>query len=251
MSHWNASLYDKKHSFVSHYGEGLVSVLNPQKGEHILDLGCGTGDLAYEIAKSGASVTGIDAAESMIEVAKEKFPQLDFSVADARSFSFDKQFDAVFSNAAIHWMKNHQEVVQNCYDALLPAGRFVAELGGANNVQSIVNAIKEASERLSIFYDASLFPWTFPTKEEMKEHLTNAGFHDIRLTHYERSTPLAGDDGLRNWLEMFSKTMFKALSSSEKSALYDECERILRPRLYQDNQWIADYWRLRFIAKKD
>lgn len=250
MTNWNATLYDNKHKFVSNFGESLVSLLHPQKGEHILDVGCGTGDLSYDISKSGATVTGIDAAESMIEAAKEKFPNIHFCTQDGEQFSFDPQFHAVFSNAAIHWMKNQQQVVQNCYDVLLPGGRFVAELGGAHNIQSIVSAIKEASNRLSIPYDATLFPWVFPTKEEMAEHLINVGFDIITIEHYERPTPLVGEDGIRNWLEMFSNNMFKSLQNDEKEAIYSECERILRPQLYKENGWIADYWRIRFIAKK-
>lgn len=250
MTNWNATLYDNKHKFVSDFGEDLVSYLNPQKGEYILDLGCGTGDLAHDISKSGATVTGIDAAESMINAAKEKYPNIHFSLQDAESFSFKPQFHAVFSNATIHWIHNQQKVVQNCYDVLLPNGRFVAELGGVNNIQSIVNAVKEASNNLSIQYDTTEFPWVFPTKEEMSEHLINAGFNIITIEHYERPTHLVGEDGIRNWLEMFSNNMFKNLTNDEKEAIYSECERILRPKLYKENGWTADYWRLRFIAQK-
>lgn len=250
LTNWNAALYDNKHKFVSNFGENLISFLNPQKGEYILDVGCGTGDLAHDISESGATVTGIDAAESMINAAKEKYPHIHFSVQDGEKFSYEPQFHAVFSNAAIHWIQNQQKVVQNCYDALLPNGRFVAELGGANNIQSIVNAVKEASNNLSIQYDTTLFPWVFPTKEEMAAHLNNAGFNIITIEHYERPTHLVGEDGIQNWLEMFSNNMFKNLSIDEKEAIYSECERILRPKLYKENGWIADYWRLRFIAQK-
>ncbi|MEO4052318.1 methyltransferase domain-containing protein [Solibacillus sp. CAU 1738] len=250
MTQWNATLYDEKHNFVSTFGESLVTLLKPQQGEKVLDVGCGTGDLANDIAKSGATVTGIDAAGSMIEIAKEKYPTIAFSVQDGESFSFPAQFDAVFSNAAIHWMKNQQAVIQNCYDALLPGGRFVAELGGAKNIQSIINAIQGAAERLAIPYKQELFPWVFPTKKEMTELLENAGFEIIAIDHYERPTPLIGEDGIRNWLDMFSNNMLNNLSSEEKEALYTECENILRPRLYKDNTWIADYWRIRFIAIK-
>lgn len=250
MTHWNAVLYDNKHKFVSNFGGDLISILHPQKGEHILDVGCGTGDLAHDISKSGAIVTGIDAAQSMIEAAKEKYPTIHFSVQDGEQFSFDRPFHAVFSNAAIHWMKNQQKVVQNCYDALLPNGRFVAELGGANNIQSITDAVKEASNCLSIPYDVSLFPWIFPSKEEMTDHLIHAGFNILAIEHYERPTPLVGEDGIRNWLKMFSNNMFKNLTLDEKEAIYNECERILRPTLYKENGWTADYWRLRFIAQK-
>lgn len=250
MTHWNANLYDEKHRFVSNFGESLVTLLQPQKGEEILDVGCGTGDLANEIASFGAIVTGIDAATTMIQAAKEKYPALTFSVQDGESFSFPTQFNAIFSNAAIHWMKNQQAVIQNCYDALLPGGRFVAELGGAQNIQSIINAIHEASLKLNIPYELELFPWVFPTKDEMTAILENAGFDIIKIDHYARPTPLIGEDGIRNWLEMFTNNMFKKLTKAEKEALYTECENVLRPHLYTDHTWIADYWRIRFVAIK-
>lgn len=250
MTKWNADLYDQKHQFVSNFGESLVSILQPKNGEHILDVGCGTGDLAFEIAKSGATVTGIDASTSMIEKAAEKYPNCTFKVADGQHFSFPSAFDAVFSNAAIHWMKNQQQVVHNCYAALRDGGRFVAELGGAKNIQSIVDAIQEASILLNIPYKADQFPWVFPTKEEMTNMLTTAGFHVVAIEHYERPTPLVGEDGIRNWLIMFSNNLLKHLTDTEKEALYTKCEEILRPQLYQDGTWIADYWRLRFIAVK-
>lgn len=250
MTHWNATLYDEKHRFVSKFGESLVSLLQPLQGEKILDVGCGTGDLANEIASFGATVTGIDAAQTMINVAKEKYPSVIFSVEDGENFSFPEQFNAIFSNAAIHWMKNQQGVIQNCYHALLPGGRFVAELGGAQNIQSLIYAIQEASERLNIPYDQTQFPWVFPTKEEMTTLLENVGFKIVMIEHYERPTPLNGEDGIRNWLEMFSHNMLKQLTTDNKETLYSECEKILRPQLYKNNTWIADYWRIRFVAIK-
>lgn len=250
LTEWNPVLYDEKHNFVSNFGGSLVSLLNPQDGERILDVGCGTGDIANDIARSGAIVTGIDASQSMIRAAEGKYPSVNFSVQNGETFSFDAQFNAVFSNAAIHWMKHQQKVVQNCYNALLPGGRFVAELGGEGNIQSIVEAIKLASKRLDIPYDHSKFPWTFPTQEEMTDYLTHTGFEIIEIVHYERPTPLDGDDGIRNWLEMFSNNMFDRLTHDEKEDIYTECETILRPQIYQDGRWIVDYWRMRFIAKR-
>lgn len=250
MTEWNPVLYDNKHKFVSNFGESLIALLNPQTGERILDVGCGTGDLANDISKSGAIVSGIDAAESMIIAAKDKYPHIDFSIQDSENLSFEAQFNAVFSNAAIHWMKDQQKVVDGCYNALMPGGRFVVELGGAKNIQSIVDAIKLASKRLDISYDPSKFPWVFPTQEEMENHLTHAGFEVLKMEHYERPTPLDGEDGIRNWLEMFSNNLFANLTEAEIEAIHSECERILRPQIYRDNRWVVDYWRLRFVARK-
>ncbi|WP_273716800.1 class I SAM-dependent methyltransferase [Alkalihalobacillus pseudalcaliphilus] len=251
MTEWNPTLYDNKHTFVSNFGDDLVSSLKPQKGEKILDLGCGTGDLAYKISKSGAIVWGIDAAHSMIEAAKEKYPEIQFSVQDGQQLESKEHFHAVFSNAALHWMKDQQKVIQNCYNALLPHGRFIAELGGAHNIETIIHAIEEASNHLSIPYEPSLFPWVFPTKEEMEAHLLKAGFRIISIEHYNRPTPLDGEEGIHNWLKMFSNNLFIHMTNKEKEAIYKQCENILRPKLYKEKEWVADYWRLRFIAVKE
>lgn len=251
MTQWNAKLYDDKHQFVSNFGGSLVEVLAPKPGERILDVGCGTGDLANDISKFGAAVVGIDAAESMIERAKEKYPHCTFLTADGESFGdFSTPFDAVFSNAAIHWMKHQRLVVQNCYNALRPGGRFVAELGGAANIQSIVNAIQEGSKRLGIQYRPEQFPWVFPTAEEMTSHLESAGFYVAAIEHYERPTPLVGEDGLKNWLHMFSGSLLAHVPEKEMAELFSECENILRPVLYKNGTWVADYCRLRFVAVK-
>lgn len=251
MTQWNAELYDNKHGFVSNFGGSLIEVLAPKPGERILDVGCGTGDLANDISRFGASVVGIDAADSMIEKAREKYPHCTFLLADGESFGpFISPFNAIFSNAAIHWMKDQRRVVQNCYEALRPGGRFVAELGGARNIQSIVKAIQEASKKLNIPYKHQQFPWVFPTPEEMTHHLESVGFHVAAMDYYERPTPLVGEDGLRNWLDMFSTSLLAHLSEKEKADLYTECENMLRPVLYQNGTWVADYWRLRFVAVK-
>ncbi len=250
MTKWNSTLYDDKHKFVSQFGEDLISILDPQEGEHILDVGCGTGDLANELSKAGAIVTGFDSSAAMIETAKRKYPHICFQLQDGEEDRYLSQFHAVFSNAAIHWMKNQRQVVQNCYNALLPKGRFIAELGGANNVESILLALEEASKTLSIPYEKSLLPWVFPTKEEMTAHLTEAGFHVWKMSHFYRPTRLSGEEGIYNWLNMFSTSFFKHLTSEERNRLFRECERLLRSKLYKENGWVADYWRLRFVAQK-
>src|ERR1700760_4234824 len=127
---WNAELYDNKHTFVSQYGESVLELLAVKAGERILDLGCGTGDLAKQIQQSGAEVVGIDASPDMVAKAKNKFPELDLSVMDATSFHFDEPFDAVFTNATLHWIKNADAVISNVYNSLKPGGRFVGEFGG-------------------------------------------------------------------------------------------------------------------------
>lgn len=247
---WNASLYDQKHDFVSKFGGSLVEVLAPKEGERILDVGCGTGDLAFEIDSQGATVVGTDASEEMILAAKQKYPMIEFSTQDAAAMHFANEFDAVFSNAALHWMKQQDKVIQNIYSALKPNGRFVAEMGGHGNISSIVGALKQSMEALNYPYNEEFFPWYFPTIEEYQTLLENAGFTVETIYLYERPTPLQGEDGLRNWLKMFSFNILQQLTDDEKDQVYAKCEALLKPNYYNDNKWIADYWRLRFVAYK-
>jgi len=143
-NNWNASLYDQKHSFVSEYGKSLIPLLEPQAGESILDIGCGTGHLTKAIAEADAHVVGIDSSASMIETARTTYPDLKFLVADARNFSFPTPFDAVFSNAALHWIPEAEEVVRSIAAALKPGGRFVAEFGGKGNIATIISAFQQS-----------------------------------------------------------------------------------------------------------
>ncbi|MEK4425108.1 methyltransferase domain-containing protein [Solibacillus sp. FSL K6-1523] len=247
---WNAHLYDQKHDFVSKFGESLVEVLAPQENEWILDVGCGTGDLAQEIASHGAFVQGTDASQDMIRAAQQKYPTIEFSTIEAAAMHFTNQFDAVFSNAALHWMKQQNKVIQNIYNALKPNGRFVAEMGGHGNIASIVGAIKESMSTLNYAYNEDYFPWYFPTIEEYETILETVGFTIETITLYERPTTLSGEDGLRNWLKMFSHNILQDLIDFEKEQVYTKCEEILKPAYYQNDEWIADYCRLRFVATK-
>src|SRR5690606_35646411 len=144
---WQAELYDKKLDFVSEYGKGVVEVLSPKQGEHILDLGCGTGELAAQISEAGASVIGIDLSNEMIQAAQKKYSDIQFSVGDAENFKLQTQVDAVFSNAALHWMKRPERVIRCVWDALKPGGRFVAEFGGQGNVEEVVAATSVVLKR--------------------------------------------------------------------------------------------------------
>ncbi len=134
---WNAREYDAKHAFVYEKAKGLVNLLAPKSGERILDLGCGTGVLTSEIAATGAKVFGIDRSPEMVAQAKSKFPALRFEVVDATKMEFDGEFDAIFSNAVLHWIPEAEKVVRGIAQALKPGGRFVAEFGGKGNIQTL------------------------------------------------------------------------------------------------------------------
>lgn len=250
MSKWNAELYDQKHQFVSKYGENLVTILAPKKGETILDVGCGTGDLANQIAQSGADVTGVDFAHSMIEEAQRKYPSITFDVQDASNLPYTELFDAVFSNAALHWIKTPERAVNSIYQVLKNGGRFVGEMGGFGNIQSIVDAVQQTTANLQLEYRKEQFPWYFPTVQVYTQLLQATGFHVDHIELYERPTKLDGEDGMMNWLKMFSDSLFVHLTNEQKHEVYEETQKILRATCYHNGEWTADYCRLRFIAHK-
>ncbi|MBW7886801.1 MAG: methyltransferase domain-containing protein [Bacteroidetes bacterium] len=248
---WNTSLYDSKHSFVSSYGEEVVQLLNPEKDETILDLGCGTGYLTNVIFEQGAKVTGLDVSQEMISAAREKYPHILFVAADARTFSFPQPFDAVFSNAAIHWMPEPEKVARNIYNALKPKGRFVAEFGGKDNVGGIFKAMRKTLADFGYKKNAEISVWFYPSVGEYASILEACGFDVCYAAHFERQTKLEGDDGMKNWFAMFADLFFKDIPEEERKKIIEKIETLLRPTHFRNGEWFADYRRLRVTAIKE
>ncbi|MCC5635853.1 methyltransferase domain-containing protein [Nostoc sp. CHAB 5844] len=248
---WNAFLYEDKHAFVWQYGEDLLQWLNPKPGELILDLGCGTGQLTAKIAESGVEVMGIDSAATMIEKARQNYPHLRFEIADARNFQIDKLFDAVFSNATLHWIKEADAAIASIYQALKPGGRFVAEFGGKGNIQAIVQALYIAFEQIGLSNLQALNPWYFPSISEYTTLLEQQGFEVTHAILFARPTPLAdGTAGIKNWIKMFGSDFLTQLSTQEQIQVIRIVEEYLKPTLYQDGNWMVDYRRIRIVAIK-
>lgn len=249
---WNAGHYDEHIGYVSRMGRGVIELLKPQAGERILDLGCGTGELAYEIRRSGADVLGMDASPSMVARAQMKYPELSFVQGDGEDFQLaeDEWAHAVFSNAALHWMKRPEQAAASIYRALQPGGRLVAEFGGKRNVEQLYRAIKKAIAPLGIDA-AARNPWYFPSIGEYGSLLEAAGFQVTFMEWFERPTPLDhGEQGLAHWLDAFAGMFFAGLTAEQKKEAYRSCEEQLRPVLWDGSQWVADYCRLRVIAVK-
>jgi trans-aconitate methyltransferase len=247
---WDASRYDGAYSFVWKHGAGVIELLAPEAGERILDLGCGTGHLTAQIAARGATVVGLDRSPEMIATARQNYPHLQFEVADAERFRFDEPFDAVFSNAAIHWMKDQQGVAASVWQALKPGGRFVAEFGGKGNIRSIETALRRAIREAGYGLPDTA-TYYFPSLGEHALLLERAGFTVGYAVWFERPTPLEGHEaGLRDWLMVFTDHFMKEIPADHRAAIIQAVEDELRLRFYRDGTWLADYCRLRIAARR-
>ncbi|GAC1631513.1 MAG: class I SAM-dependent methyltransferase [Candidatus Acidiferrum sp.] len=248
---WDAKTYDEKHAFVYERAKGLVDLLAPKKGERILDLGCGTGALTVEIAAQGAEVLGIDRSPEMVEQAKSKFPALKFEVMDATALTFEKEFDAVLSNAVLHWIPEAEKVVTGIARALKPHGRFVAEFGGKGNIQTLVKAFREAFGALGMQAPEGVSPWFYPGIAEYAALLEKHGLEVQSAMLFDRPTVLEdGTRGLENWIRLFRKTYIEKMGEKAAAKWIKEVERICRPKLFQRGDWVLDYRRLRLVSVK-
>lgn len=242
---WDAGAYDRDFAFVAAYGVELLDWLQPQPGESIIDLGCGTGELTARIVAAGSSVIGLDADPAMIDAAKERLGDTaELRVADAHDFSVDEPVDAVVSNAALHWMPAPVEVMGCVSDALRMGGRFIAEMGATGNVASIMSAVDEACREAGL--PERRWPWYFPSPAQYAAVLEDAGLEVRQLDFYDRPTELSGPGGLERWLAMFAGEILADVPSAVLSRAAD----IARPALWHDGAWWADYRRLRFRAVK-
>ncbi|MFC4102940.1 class I SAM-dependent methyltransferase [Paenibacillus xanthanilyticus] len=248
---WHAQGYDESMAFVSRYGGELVEWLNAKAGERVLDWGCGTGDLAAELARTGAVVTGIDGSADMIARARVKYPQLDWRVADGQSYVSEEPADAIFSNAALHWMTDAEGAAASMSASLRPGGRLVAEFGAAGNIRLIREALG-ASWTAALAPGAPAWPWYFPTVGEYASLLERAGLEVRTALRVDRPTPLSdGEQGMRVWLATFANGILSGLAEEVREAVVAETERRLAETgLWDGVRWTADYERLRIVAVK-
>ncbi|MBD3898256.1 methyltransferase domain-containing protein [Halomonas sp. ML-15] len=243
--HWNAADYAHHADFVPSLGSEVVKLLAPQAGERILDLGCGDGALSERLAKLGVDIVGVDASEAMVEAARER--GITAQVIDAHRLPFDHEFDAVFSNAALHWMLEPQAVIAGVKRALKPGGRFVAEFGGHGNVAAICTALL-ASLQFRGISARGRHPWYFPTAEEYRQLLENAGFRVEEIALIPRPTPLS--TGMSGWLETFANPFLHGLDEDVREAVLENTMTLLAHSLRDDTgHWSADYVRLRVRAR--
>jgi trans-aconitate methyltransferase len=242
---WDPKRYQDNAGFVAELGAPLIDMLAPRPGERVLDLGCGDGALTEKLAAM-TTVLGVDASPEQVKAARAR--GLDARVCDGNKLAFENEFDAVFSNAALHWMRDPDAVIAGVWRALKSGGRFVAECGGAGNVDAIMAALVAALDRRGIDGKAAV-PWYFPAPEEYRARLERRGFEVQSMALIPRPTPLPG--ALGDWLDTFAESFLTAVPAGERPALKREVEAALRPALCDaSGTWIADYVRLRFRAAK-
>jgi SAM-dependent methyltransferase len=249
MSHrqtWDPERYARNARFVADLSAPVLELLAPRAGERILDLGCGDGVLTAKLAAMGCDVIGVDA--SAPQVAAARTLGVVVRVMRGEALEFDGEFDAVFSNAALHWMSDPAKVIAGVHRALKPRGRFVAEFGGHGCVAKIRRALVETLDRRGINGQAA-DPWYFPTVEEYAQQLQRGGFVVSYIALIPRPTPLPGD--VTGWLETFAGSFTSTLPPAEVPAYLAEVREALRPELCDaEGKWTADYVRLRFSANK-
>lgn len=231
-------------------GSEILSLLQPQAGERILDLGCGNGGLTVQLADAGAVPTGIDWSEEMVSKAMQQYPGLNFQAIDACHYRSDTSYDAVFSHAVLHWIQDAPAVARTVWLALGEGGRFVAEFAGKGNAAVMTGAIRGALEAHGYEWEVCS-PWYHPTIGEYASLLEDTGFRVVFAQHVEKPTQLKGDQGVQRWLAGFDEYFFADVNPADKASIYRMIEEKVEPRLKQGGQWMLDTCRLRIVAVKE
>lgn len=245
---WDADAYDAHMSVVTLLGADALELLAPQPGERILDLGCGTGHHAAQLVAAGCEVEGVDAAEAMIARARALYPGIPFRVARAEQLTVERPFDAVFSNAALHWMLAADEVAARVFAALRPGGRFVGELGAQGNVARLIAALEASLAEEGVPAASLPNPWYFPSPAQYAAVLERAGFAIELLQAFPRPTPLEGEDGLATWYRLFAGDFLALVAPARREAVVARAVAMAAPSQWHAGHWVADYRRLRFRA---
>ncbi len=247
---WDAEGYQTGFGFVHQYGREVADMVDIQDGCHLLDLGCGNGELASRFAERGFQVTGVDRSADMLRLAKKNYPHIPFFEADATALDFDGEFDTVFSNAVFHWITSREgqtALLRSVARSLRRGGKLVCEFGGKGCGQAVHSALRHAFEQRGYPYR---MPFYFPSIGEYTPLMEAAGFRVEFASLFDRPTPIPGEDGLRNWITMFVTQPFEGVAPEDKEGILAQAEESLRPQLYDSGVWTIDYVRIRLKATK-
>ena len=245
---WDADKYTADFSFVHQYGNSVIELIDADKDSSVLDLGCGNGVLAKTLQEKGYLVKGLDASKDLLDIARKKYPTIEFVQGDATNFTLSESVDVVFSNAVLHWInqEQQQDMLKCVYNALKKNGQFVFEFGGYGNNQRIHRVLETYFLEYGYRYE---MPFYFPTISEYAALLENTGFRVKYAVLFDRPTELKGENGLKDWINMFVKTPFSVIETEQmKEEIIDKVVEELRADLYIDNKWYADYVRIRMKA---
>lgn len=245
---WDSELYDRQHQFVSDFGESLTDLVNTDSDQVIWDLGCGTGILTAILASRGAHVIGTDLSPDMIRQAGLRHPGIDFRVGDAIKIDLGVRLNTVFSNAVFHWIHRQEELLGNIRANLKPQGRIVCEMGTAGNIARIEKAFDSVLEQNGLSHPSRFF---FPSAPGYRDMLLHAGFDVLMMEDFDRPTPFAGGrEGMKLWLSQFYASSLAPLGEEQRRHILEATEERLLPELWDGEQWVGDYRRLRFVAVK-
>lgn len=243
--HWNTEKYEKNARFVSDYGIDVISWLDPKPHEYILDLGCGDGVLTKKIIEFGCKVLGVDGSLEFVNAAKKI--GVNAVQGDGENLNFEEEFDAIFSNAALHWMTDQEKVISGVSKGLKKGGRFVVEMGGAGNLEKIQKVITETVSEYGYKIKKC---WFLPTESEEKKLLEKYGLKIHKMSFFKRPTPLP--TGIKEWLWTITVPLLGNVPEELHGEIIEKIAKKLEKRLeYENDKYIADYVRLRFIAYKE
>lgn len=246
---WDSNNYKEQFSFVPQYGEDVMGLITKRAGSTAIDLGCGNGTLTKKLADKGFQVTGIDASEEMLSLARAEYPELHFFRGDALTFALETKADLIFSNAVFHWIDGHNQerLIENLSRQLADDGELVCEFGGYGCAETVHSTLERCFEERNLKYPRTFY---FPTIGTYAPMLEKHGLRVEYATLFDRPTVQKSDNGLREWIEMFVKTPFENMDADEKNSILAEAEQALREVLFRDGKWYIDYVRIRLRARK-
>ncbi|KAI9925475.1 hypothetical protein ASPWEDRAFT_41570 [Aspergillus wentii DTO 134E9] len=264
---WSADLYgDKVAPFVATSTEKVLTWLDPQPTDEILDIGAGEGPLTARIAPHVKRIVGVDGSPNMIEHFQKTYPHIESRVVDCRLLDQEADltngsFTKVFSNAALHWILRDPETrantIKGCFEALEPGGLFVNESGALGNVAEVHSAIISGlvTQGIPVEQAREASPWWFPSVQAMKNLVEGAGFIWVKGEAELRQTRLTDNEkgGVEGWIRLFGEHFLQLLPTVEaRDAAVKHAVDVLEAvgRQQHDGSFTVNYIRLRFVAQR-